>query len=292
MSSDFKYTAFRRDVTRRQALRLVGSTLAIAPLAQWLIGCASEEGKNSGPVAWASGGTAAMRGGYPDPFSTGLGATCKLTCKQNLGPCYSAVTSLREDISEGEPGLPTRFAFLVIDEQCRPVPDAIVDVWHASAEGLYSGEGIAEEPHGEGNLEGCVHGDTRALRSRWFRGQQRTNSSGRADFNSCFPGWYSRRTIHVHAIVRIAEVESETVQLYFDDALNDQIVGTQPIYNARGPRDSTNATDIVGSRIGAELLPDYLFQTRQMADGALLAWKTLVVRASGVDVCRVGARPA
>ncbi|WP_394834304.1 protocatechuate 3,4-dioxygenase [Pendulispora rubella] len=232
-----------------------------------------------------------MKGDYPDPFNTGLGAACKLTCNQNVGPCYSPVTSEREDISEGQPGLPTRFAFLVIDERCRPIPDAIVDVWHASAEGIYSGEGIDRDPHGEGKKEGCVHGDARALASTWFRGLQRTNSSGRANFNSCFPGWYDRRTIHLHAIVRTGNVESNIVQLYFDDALNDQIVATQPLYNARGARNSTNATDIVGARIGPVDLPDYVFQSQQMADGSLLAWKTLVVRASGVDVCRVGGRP-
>jgi len=223
------------------------------------------------PVAgWATGGTAAMCGDYPDPFDRGLGNACELTCSATLGPCYDE-TFDRMDISEGSNGLPMRIAFLVVDETCTPIEGAEVDIWHTSATGFYSGEQASP---------GCTLGDPDALAGHWFRGVQTTNASGRCDFDSCFPGWYGGRTIHIHLTVRVNGVEYVTSQLYFDDTLCDEIIASEPVYSDRGPRDTTNATD--------GIFPDgsgtaYLFETAHMDDGAMLAWKTLVIRSSTAD---------
>jgi hypothetical protein len=124
-----------------------------------------------------------------------------------------------------------------------------------------------------------------ALASRWFRGVQTTDANGRAEFDTCFPGWYSSRTIHIHFTIRINETEYATSQLFFDDALDDEIVATQPLYNARGSRDTTNQNDSV---ISATAVADYTFQTARMSDGAMLAWKTLIVRSStAASLCNV-----
>ncbi|HEX4510564.1 MAG TPA: intradiol ring-cleavage dioxygenase, partial [Burkholderiaceae bacterium] len=96
-------------------------------------------------------------------------------------------------------------------------------------------------------------------------------------FDTCFPGWYSGRTVHIHLTVRIGDQSYLTTQLFFDDALNDDILTTQALYDSHGTRDTTNQTDTV---IAASAAPDYSFQTQRMADGALLAWKTLVIRLS------------
>jgi hypothetical protein len=106
---------------------------------------------------------------------------------------------------------------------------------------------------------------------------QTTDADGRVDFDTCFPGWYSSRTIHIHFTIRVNDTEYVTSQLVFDDALSDEIVNTQQLYNTRGARDTTNANDTV---ISAASAPDYSFQTQRMSDGALLAWKTLVIRSS------------
>jgi len=216
-----------------------------------------------------------MRGGYPDPFADGPGAVCALTCAATLGPCY-ADTIERRDVSEGEPGLPVRLAFLVVDDACRPVADAEVDIWHTNPRGRYTGPDAAAM---------CTLDDPAAEASRAFRGVQRTDAAGRADFDTCFPGWYAGRTIHIHFTVRVGGVASVTSQLYFEDALGDEIVATQPLYRDRGPRDTTNLDD---GLIGAAALPDYTFQTQRLPDGALLAWKTLVLRSDpGAASCRV-----
>jgi protocatechuate 3,4-dioxygenase beta subunit len=273
-----------RAPTRRKVLQAIG----VAPLAA-AIACKSEsdggdDDSSGGPDAatgpdavrpdadpggWATGGTDAMtdQDSYPDPFADGPGSTCALTCAATLGPCY-ADTLDRKDISEGEDGLPVRMAFLVVDDDCQPVPGAIVDVWHTSANGFYSGSDAVAQ---------CTLGNADAEAKRFFRGVQTTDASGRVDFDTCFPGWYSGRTIHIHFQVRVGGTEYLTSQLYWPDDVCDDIIDTQPIYSARGTRDRTNATDGIYSG------PAYEFAWQRMTDGAMLAWKTLVVRASTQD---------
>lgn len=237
----------------------------------------SESGSECAMVkGWATGGTAAMCGTYPDPFAGGIGNSCTLLCSATLGPCY-AQTEDRRDISEGALGLPVRMAFLVVDESCTPVPDAEVDIWHTSADGFYSGEDASPT---------CTLNDPEAIAGHWFRGVQTTDAAGRADFDTCFPGWYSGRTIHIHLTVRVGGTAYVTSQLVFADALSDEIIAEQPIYSDRGPRDTTNTTDGIISN--ADDLAAYTFETERMRDGAMLAWKALVIRSStGAPLCSI-----
>jgi protocatechuate 3,4-dioxygenase beta subunit len=214
---------------------------------------------------WATGGTKSMTGNYPDPFATGVGNVCMLTCSAILGPCY-ARTLERKDISEGHDGLPVRLSLLILDEACKPLPGVSIDIWHAGPNGIYSGDDSAAN---------CNFNDTEALASRWFRGVQTTNESGRADFDTCFPGWYAGRTIHIHVTLRKGDVEYLTTQLFFDDLLCDDITTTQPLYKERGMRDTTNASDAFITPVAA---PDYSFRTARMADGAMLASKAIFLR--------------
>ncbi|WP_257451899.1 dioxygenase family protein [Archangium lipolyticum] len=254
-----------KNMTRREILGGLGLTLAAVPLSQ-LLACGGEGPATSG---WATGGTAAMTGAssYPNPFTASPGTVCKLTCEQILGPCYGN-TEVRKDISEGHAGLPVRLAFRVLNEACEPIPGATVDIWHAGPAGVYSGED--QHPF-------CNPDNQEARAARWFRGVQTTDADGRVDFDTCFPGWYAGRAIHIHFTIKIAGTESVTSQLYFEDSLNDDIIGTQPLYNTRGQRDTRNTADTV---VAQEKMGDFILQTQKMPDGALLAWKTLIVRSS------------
>jgi protocatechuate 3,4-dioxygenase beta subunit len=260
-----------KNMTRRQVLEGLGLTMMAVPLSQ-LLACGGEA---PGGTAWATGGTAAMTGAssYPNPFASDSGTVCKLTCEQIQGPCYGA-TLVRKDISEGQNGLPVRLALRVLDESCKPIPGATVDVWHAGPAGVYSGED--QHPF-------CNPDNAEARAGRWFRGVQTTDAEGRVDFDTCFPGWYSGRAIHIHFIIRIGDTASVTSQLYFEDSLNDDILNTQALYNTRGERDTRNTADQI---VDQGQLGDFTLQTRKMTDGALLAWKTLIVRSStGTPLC-------
>ncbi len=216
-------------------------------------------GSSSG---WASGGTAAMtdKATYPDPFQDPLGNSCTLLPAATLGPCY-AQTVEREDISEGNPGLPVRLAFLVVDQDCNPIANATVDVWHTNIEGFYSGEDA---------IEMCTLGDPEAEAGRWFRGVQTGGADGKVFFDTCFPGWYGGRAIHFHYQVRVGNQVYLTSQLYFAGDLIQEIFATHPDYSGFGQPDTTNDEDGIYDPTGE-------LETAQMTDGAMLAWKVLVV---------------
>ncbi|SEM94868.1 Dioxygenase [Stigmatella aurantiaca] len=215
---------------------------------------------------------------YPNPFASGLGEACTLTCEQILGPCYGS-TLVRKDISEGHAGLPVRLALRVLDESCKPLPGATVDIWHAGPSGVYSGGD--QHPF-------CNPDDPKARAAQWFRGVQSTDAEGRVDFDTCFPGWYGGRTVHIHFTVKAAGSETVTSQLYFEDSLNDGILNTQALYNTRGARNTRNSSDVI---VAQEKLGEFILQTQQMPDGALMAWKTLIVRSStGTPLCEANSQ--
>ena len=91
----------------------------------------------------------------------------------------------------------------------------------------------------------CTLNDAHARAARWFRGKQTSGPDGRVDFDTCFPGWYHGRTVHIHFTVRVNATELVTSQLFFDDTLVDAILASQPGYKERGTRDTTNQNDSV-----------------------------------------------
>jgi protocatechuate 3,4-dioxygenase beta subunit len=173
-----------------------------------------------------------------------------------------------QDISYGQDGLPLRMYFQVLDASCAPIAGATVDVWHVAPTGRYSGDDTANE-----NIAFCTAGDATYASHLYFRGKQTTDANGVVFFDTCFPGWYPGRTVHVHFTIT-ANAKSFTSQYVFADALDDEIIGMEPIYGARGMRDTTNATDSV---VSASDYAQFLFQTEKMPDGALLAWKAIVL---------------
>lgn len=292
-------------MTRREALRWVGASAAAAPLGS-LLGCegvtfagadaastidpdafaslddaglatdaasAATDAASTGD--WASGGTAAMTdlATYPDPFEAITDLSCTPTCAMTLGPCHDDMAPEREDISEGQPGLPMRLGLRIVDESCTPVTDANVDLWHCDVDGVYSSETADNPPF-------CTGADAEALAARWFRGHQQTDANGVAWFNTCFPGWYSGRAIHIHLTVRRSTREGDeylTSQITFDTALITEICGTHPDYADHGQPDTATTSDNV---FPADTVDEYVLETARMTDGAMLAWKTIVIRSA------------
>jgi protocatechuate 3,4-dioxygenase beta subunit len=218
-------------------------------------------------VDWASGGTKSMSGPYPDPFAMGnAGTACQLYPAQTLGPCYSSGPEMREDISDGATGLPTRLSFLVIrSSDCTPIPGATVDIWHSGFDGVYSAFGFGI----------CNPSGLNVANEMFCRGVQTTDERGRVDFLTIFPGWYSGRAVHIHFTVRASGMGQATSQLYFDDDLTTEIQA-QGEYAARGMRNTTNAQDGV-FRSGGASAEEVVFKTAKLADGSLHAWKVLAV---------------
>lgn len=282
--------------TRRRALQALGLGAAAIPLA----GCTSGPGgtptpdaprgdaprgidapggDNCGPAptAWAAGGTAAMtaKACYPDPFVAAI-ATCPLVvCPTTAGPC-TATAPARVDVSEGFPGLPVRLALkLVTAGTCAPLAGAIVEIWHTQVTGVYSG--ITPSPGF------CSGGDADAPNHSYFRGTQTTDAAGRVDFDTCFPGWYPGRAIHIHFRVTVGATSYVVSQLYFDQAIVDDIFATHPDYQPHGAPDTSNTSDGIAPD-GGGLAPVVLDAAR-MSDGAMLASKVIAIRAAGQANC-------
>ena len=136
-------------------------------------------------------------------------ASCRLTAEQTEGPYYFDADAIRSDIREDRDGVPLRLAVRVRDARCSPIKDAVVDVWHCDAGGVYSG---FEAGEGE----------------RFLRGTQVTNADGVVEFTTVYPGGYEGRTVHIHAKVHLNRTEVLTTQLYFDDAVTDRVFASAP----------------------------------------------------------------
>ena len=195
---------------------------------------------------------------------------CTLTCSQTLGPCYYAANLIRRDITEGQAGLPTLLSFLVVDaDTCAPIENAAIDIWHTNAGGVYSAP----------INQMCNPGDALARTKTFTRGIQMTDSTGWAHFNSIFPGWYSGRTTHIHATIRLNGSDIVTTQFYFDDSLTNFIYKNHINYLSRPNRDTTNSTDnVIGG--SANRVSPFLFTTKLINDRSLVALKVIAIRGS------------
>ncbi|KAG5957310.1 hypothetical protein E4U58_006191, partial [Claviceps cyperi] len=110
--------------------------------------------------------------------------SCIFVPETIIGPYYVAGEYLRRDISENEPGVPIYVDFQFVDvKTCEAVPHLIVDMWHASAMGVYSGVTAA----GQGGLK-----------TNFGRGVQIADDDGVVQYRSIFPGHYTDRTSHLH----------------------------------------------------------------------------------------------
>jgi protocatechuate 3,4-dioxygenase beta subunit len=173
-------------------------------------------------------------------------ATCRLTHATIAGPTWFDAQAVRSDIRDDRPGTPLDLAFRVVAlPGCAPVPSAVVDLWQCDAGGVYSGfAGVA--PGDGGKVDARDRwGDTEASPTdadRWLRGTQLTGAGGVVQFGTIYPGWYPTRTVHLHLKVHLDEKTVLTTQLFFDDAVSDQVHGAAP-YSAHPGRDTRNARD-------------------------------------------------
>jgi protocatechuate 3,4-dioxygenase beta subunit len=217
-------------LSRRDVLKLMGVTGAAL-----LAGCLP--GETVTPVdIGALAGTDA-------PSATGALPACVVRPELTEGPYFVDTNLHRSDIrSDPASGAVEAGALLALNfnvsqvgaNGCLPLKGARVEVWHCDAAGLYSD--VADP-----------HADTRG--QQFLRGYQLTDAQGQAAFTTIYPGWYPGRTVHIHfKIIPVAEDPRLvfTSQLFFDDALSDQVF-TQAPYAGRGERNVRNQVDRIFS---------------------------------------------
>lgn len=167
--------------------------------------------------------------------------SCILTPEQVLGPFFIDVGLARSDIREDREGVELRLVLQLVDaDGCTAIRDAVVNVWHADAVGIYSG--FAGQPGGVDTT-----GET------FLRGFQVTDADGRVEFTTVYPGWYTGRTVHIHVRIHLDSTTVLVTQLYFPESITDTVHAQLP-YSTHGTRDTTNANDSVAGDDLDELL--------------------------------------
>jgi len=156
--------------------------------------------------------------------------TCIRTPESNDGPYYYPTSPSRRDITEGRGGVRLRLGIrvanaLIPGSSCAPLPGAVVDIWQADADGMYSNVGS--------DLQ-----NVSTVGQTFMRGHQLTNRDGYVEFDTVVPGWelvsvpppegLFVRATHIHVKV-FHEDKVLTTQLYFcDDFLDGLYASVDP----------------------------------------------------------------
>lgn len=132
---------------------------------------------------------------------------CIPTADAARGPFYRAGAPFRTRLA----GPDERGERLTISGQvlglpdCRPLPGAVLDVWHADARGLYS------------NMLGL--GDPNDPATFRLRGSLHTGEDGRYRLETVLPGHYPlplfTRARHIHVVVTYPEYPPLVTQIFF-----------------------------------------------------------------------------
>ncbi len=224
-----------RVLSRREVLALLGSAGAAM-----LVGCSPNRSDSAPPTSAA----AQVPTPAPTPRMAALPA-CIVRPEQTEGPYFVDErlnrADIRPDPSDGSlrEGAPLRLVFRVAQlngNSCAPLAGAFVDVWHCDTQGVYS------------DVEN-------AAGKKFLRGYQQTNENGAAEFLTIYPGWYPGRAVHIHFMIRTSLDSGQefTSQLYFDEAVTDQVYARPP-YAARGERTTRNQNDGIFRDGGDQLL--------------------------------------
>ncbi len=115
-----------------------------------------------------------------------------VTPRQTEGPFYTPDAPERADLREPDmKGVSVALGGLVLTRSCKPIPNAVVDLWHADDAGEYDNKGFR------------------------LRGFVRTDANGRYAFQTIRPGNYPGRVRHYHVKVQAPAARLLTTQLYF-----------------------------------------------------------------------------
>jgi protocatechuate 3,4-dioxygenase beta subunit len=123
----------------------------------------------------------------------GLAQTCGvITPRQTEGPFFTPNSPLRASLVEpGTKGARFLVTGRVVSPECKPVANALVDLWHADESGAYDNSGFR------------------------YRGHQFTDVEGRYRFETIVPALYPGRARHYHVKVQAKGGRVLTTQLYF-----------------------------------------------------------------------------
>ncbi|KAI1074325.1 protocatechuate 3,4-dioxygenase beta subunit [Whalleya microplaca] len=190
--------------------------------------------------------------------------TCILTEEVTGGPyIWPQSQTLRQDITEGQPGVPMLLDIGVMDlATCEPLPNVLVDIWYCNATGSYSSfTGLSPNTPFEELLKQLnktigpdldLHTDN----TTFLRGVWPTNDNGITEFTGIVPGFYVERSIHIHAQVHENYVirgngtiaSSNTIstgQLFLAEDISSQLMALEPYASHTQINRTLNSVDSI-----------------------------------------------
>ena len=133
---------------------------------------------------------------WPNPVIQNPSFACALTEGNPQGPYYIAGAPYKEKLGETLEGQKIIISGQVLNQNCDPIPEAIIDVWHTDSNGNYYFQDFT------------------------LRGKIKADENGQYKLETRFPGKYSEaglmRPAHIHVKVSAPNLSSHTTQLYFE----------------------------------------------------------------------------
>ena len=225
-------------VGRRELFSKLGSLVAVG----FASGCGA--GGEGSPTSSSSASSSTS-----SSSTASTNAQCVVTPALTEGPYFVDEMLNRSDIrtdpatGTARPGVPLELTLALSQvgaSGCGALTGALVDMWHCDALGVYS--------------------DVSAQRSvgqAFLRGYQISDANGNVRFTTIYPGWYQGRAVHIHFKVRTSPGGASglefTSQLFFDEALTDQVHAQAP-HSQKGRRDTLITTDGIFRSGGTSLL--------------------------------------
>jgi protocatechuate 3,4-dioxygenase, beta subunit len=137
-------------------------------------------------------------------------AACLLTPRQTEGPFYpEEPIAVDEDLTarpgsaQRARGTPLKLTGQVLDAQCQPVANALVEIWQADDNGVYKHSAASDPEDLDPNFQ--------------YSGKVNTDDQGKYGIKTIRPGKYPGRTPHIHFRVVLPDGQSLVTQLYFSD---------------------------------------------------------------------------
>ncbi len=222
------------NIGRRDVLYFLGSVVAVG-----FAGCGG--GSSASPTSPSSSTSSSV---------PSTNSSCVVTPALTEGPYFVDERLNRSDIRSDPAtgavkagvllGLTVQLSQISSAGACTPLVGALVDMWHCDALGLYS-DVSAQSTVGQ----------------RFLRGYQVSDQNGNVRFTTIYPGWYTGRAVHIHFKVRTSPTGARglefTSQLFFDEALTDQVHAQSP-YSQKGRRNTLITNDGIFQSGGTSLL--------------------------------------
>ncbi|HAI32962.1 MULTISPECIES: intradiol ring-cleavage dioxygenase [unclassified Thalassospira] len=133
------------------------------------------------------------------PATPACGEDIGPTRSMTEGPFYSQNPPEKRNFRTDTDGSPVTLIGYVLSTTCTPIANAIVDLWHADANGRYDNQGFS------------------------MRGYQRTDAQGRYYFDTIRPAEYAGRTPHYHIKITPPNGPTLTTQLYFPEEPRNEL---------------------------------------------------------------------